>query len=72
MQAETATEWAGCTCRLERVEPMGFKRVGEHCGYCMAWMVMLETGSSELLKKYPIRFKRETGQPETDSRDSIG
>ena len=56
MQAETATEWAGCTCRLERVEPMGFKRVGEHCGYCMAWMVMLETGSSELLKKYPISF----------------
>ena len=62
MQTSDAIEnRAGCTCRIEPIEPRGWRRIGDTCSFCKAWHIAVVTGSMEPLREYGYGLKREDG-----------
>lgn len=67
MQTSYAIEnRAGCTCRIEPIEPRGWRKVGDTCPFCKAWHIAVVTGSMEPLREFGYGLEREVGEAEAD------
>jgi hypothetical protein len=67
MQTSDAIEnRAGCTCRLDPVQPRGWIRIGEPCPFCRAWHLSIVSRSMEPLKEFGYGLERTDGETETD------
>ena len=70
MQTEDVIERrAGCTCRIEPLEPRGYKVMGKICPFCEAWHLSMVLGSMEPLRGYGYGLERKDGEATADGQD---
>lgn len=62
---------SGCLCKIEQIDH-AWVRVGQPCGYCVAWDQTYRTKSAQPLKDYHDRLERKNGGFESQCPDGDG